>query len=84
MKKKLQKNISYILQFVGSSKLMASSLSNLVNNLLEGIQKIKSKYGHDDKECETCSIKCRYCNCFLEYTNCFLVTKIISKRLMKS
>ena len=26
---------------------MASSLSNLVNNLSEGIYKIKCKYGHD-------------------------------------
>ena len=28
---------------------MASSLSNLVNNLSEGIHRIKCKYGHDDK-----------------------------------
>ena len=39
---------------------MASSLSNLVNNLSEGIHKIKCKYGHDD---------IKYCDCFLEYTN---------------
>ena len=30
------------------TKFMASSLSNLVNNLSEGIQRIKCKYGHDD------------------------------------
>ena len=29
---------------------MASSLSNLVNNLSERIDKIKCKYGHDDKK----------------------------------
>ena len=28
---------------------MGSSLSNLVNNLSEGIRRIKCKYGHDDK-----------------------------------
>ena len=28
---------------------MASSLSNLVNNLSKGIHKIKCKYGHDNK-----------------------------------
>ena len=48
---------------------MASSLSNLVNNLSEGIHKIKCKYGHDDKKCETCRIEYNYCHCFLEYTN---------------
>ena len=48
---------------------MASSLSNLVNNLSEGIHRIKCKYKHDDKKCETCGIKYNYCNCFLEYTN---------------
>ena len=48
---------------------MASSLSNLVNNLSEGIQKIKCKFGHNDKKRETCGIKYKYCDCFLEYTN---------------
>ena len=48
---------------------MASSLSNLVNNLSEGIHKIKCKYEHNDEKCETCGIKCKYCDCFLEYTN---------------
>ena len=28
---------------------MSSSLSNLVNNLSEGIIRIKCKFGHDDK-----------------------------------
>ena len=48
---------------------MASSLSNFVNNLFEGIHKIKCKFDHDDKKWETCGIKCKYCDCFLEYTN---------------
>ena len=43
--KEITKTISY--------RIMASSLPNLVNNLAEGIHKIKCKYGHDDKKCET-------------------------------
>ena len=30
--------------------------------------KIKCKYGHDDKKCETCRIKYKGCECCLEYT----------------
>ena len=41
---------------------MASSLSNLVNNLSEG---------HDDQKCETCGIKCKYCDCFLEFKHLY-------------
>ena len=48
---------------------MASSLVNLVNNLSGGIHKIKCKYGHSDKKCETCRIKYNYCNSFPEYTD---------------
>ena len=44
-------DISYILQFIDSARFMASSLSNLVNNLSEGIYRIKCKYGHDEKKC---------------------------------
>ena len=36
---------------------MASSLSNMVNNLFEEIQRIKCEYGYDDKKKETCGIK---------------------------
>ena len=61
MKKKSQK-VYYILQFIDTAQLMASSLSNLVNNLSEGIHKIKCKYRHEDKECENCGIKSKYCN----------------------
>ena len=57
MEKKLQKDISYILQFIDSARFMASSLSNLVNNFSEGVQRIKCKYRHDDKKFETCGIK---------------------------
>ena len=48
---------------------MTSSLSNLNNNISEGIHKVKCKHRHDDKKCETCGIKYKYCNFFLEYTN---------------
>ena len=42
---KIIKNISYILQFIDSARFMARSLSNLVNNLTEGIHRIKCKFG---------------------------------------
>ena len=64
MEKKLQKNISYMLQFIHSARFMASSLSNLVNNLFEAIHKIICKYKQNDKKCETCRIKYTYCDCF--------------------
>ena len=52
--KEITKYISYRLEFTDSTRFMISLLSNLVNNLFEGIHKIKCKYGHDDKKCETC------------------------------
>ena len=55
--------IQTILNFLLSRKIMASSSSNLINNLSWGIHRIKCKFGHDDKKCETCGIS------FLEYTN---------------
>ena len=48
---------------------MASSLSDLVNNLSEEIHKIKCKYRHNHKKCKTCGITYQVCNCFLEFTN---------------
>ena len=41
MEKKLQKQLSRRLQFIDSARFMASSLSNLVNNLAEGVHKTK-------------------------------------------
>ena len=89
----ITKNISYILQFIHSATFMASSFSNLVNNLFEGIHRIKCKCGHDDEKCETCEIKYKYYDCFLEYTTfkddlieykCLCYKKIINKKLMKN
>ena len=48
---------------------MASSLSNLVNNLSEGIHRVKCKFGHNNQNCENCGIKFKYCDCFFECTN---------------
>ena len=36
---------------------------------IDEIHKIKCKYGHEDKKCETYDIKSKYCDCFLEYTH---------------
>ena len=58
-----------MLQFIERSRFMASSLSSLVNNLSEGIHKIKCKYGHDNKKCEKIRIKYKNCECFLKYAN---------------
>ena len=48
---------------------MASSLSNLINNLFDGIHRITCKYRHNDKKCKTCGIKYKYCYNFLGYIN---------------
>ena len=44
------KTISYKLKSIDSTRFIASALSNLVDNLVEGIHKIKSKYRHDSKK----------------------------------
>ena len=69
MEKKLQKIYLTYYGILIAQDFMASSLSNLVNNLSEGIHRIKCKFGHNDKKCETCRIKYKYCDYFLEYTN---------------
>ena len=48
---------------------MASSLSNLVDNLAEEIHKIKCKYTHDNENCEPKGIKYNDCECCIEYAN---------------
>ena len=45
----LQKK-TYMLQFIGSTRFMVSSLSNRVDNLFDIIHRIKCKYGRDDKK----------------------------------
>ena len=43
----MTKIVSYRLQFIDSVRFRATSLSNLVNNLAEGIHKIRCKNEHD-------------------------------------
>ena len=52
--------------------LIAQDLWQAHNQILsiifsEGIYKIKCKYRHDEKKCETCRIEYKYCDSFLEY-----------------
>ena len=65
----IKKAISCRLQFIDSARFMASSLSNPVNKLAHGIQKIKCKFQLDNEKCETCRIKYKDRECYLEYTN---------------
>ena len=69
----ITKYLCYILQFIHSAIFMASSLSNLVNNLSEGIHRIKCKFRHEDEKFETCGIKYKYYDCFLESKNLKLI-----------
>ena len=64
----ITKNISHILLLIESVRFMASSLSNLVNNISEAIHRFKCKFWHYYKNVKR-KIKCKYCHCFLEYTN---------------
>ena len=65
---KMTISTSYRLQFNSSVRFMAG-LSNLANNLTEGIHKIKCKYKHDDNKCEACGIYYKNCDCSLKYIN---------------
>ena len=67
------------------------SLSNLVDNLAEGIHKIKCKYGHDNEKSEKCGSKYKDCDCCHEYTNVkydlienYAAIRTIKKHLMKT
>ena len=58
----ITKNGFYILKFIESTRFMASSLSNVVNNLSQEIHIIKCKYGHDDKSKLNISIEIVFLN----------------------
>ena len=60
----ITKNISYILQFIDSARFMASSLSNLVNNLSEGIHRTKWKFGHNNKKVKYVELSIGIANVF--------------------
>ena len=63
----IAKVLSYRLECINSTRLLSSSLLNLVNNFAEGIDKIKCKY--NDKKCKNCRVKYKYCNGSVEYKN---------------
>ena len=72
---KTLETISYKIKFIDSARFMATSLSNLADNLTEEIHKIK----------------CKDCDYFLEYgkvkdknINVYLVIKIIQTKLLKN
>ena len=74
--------MSYKLKFIESARSMASSLSYLVNNLAEGIHKIKCKYEDDNKKCETYRIKLKDLRvifeiCVLEYKRLILLVFLL-------
>ena len=71
--KEINHQIFYRLIFIDSARFMANALPNLVNNLTQGIYKIKYKCGHNNKKCETYAVKYKYCNCFLEYMNLTII-----------
>ena len=66
---------------------MASSLSNLVYNLSEGIFRIKCKLKHDDVELniniDTASLNTKILKMIKYNTNVYVVTKTINTDLMK-
>ena len=49
-----RKTIFYELKHIDSAICMANSLSNLVNNFLEEIHKIKCKHEHHNETCDIC------------------------------
>ena len=51
------------------NKKLQKSLSNLADNLAEGIHKRKCKHGHNNEKCKTFGITYKYYECCLEYTN---------------
>ena len=64
---KITKTTPRRLTCVDSTRFMASSLLNLVNSFAEGIHESKCKYGHYDKNCETCGVKYKDWECCLKY-----------------
>ena len=63
------KNISYRFQFIDSARFMASSLSNLVNNLSERIHKIKCKYENNDINVKLVKLNINIATVFLNTKN---------------
>ena len=68
-REEIGKNMSCRLQFIDNAKFLGSLLSSLANNLAEGVHKMKCKYEHNNKKCETWGIKYKYRDCFIENTS---------------
>ena len=62
---KITKTISSRLQFIDSARFMASSLTDHLNNLAEGIHRIKCKYGHDNKNVKLVELNTKIASAFL-------------------
>ena len=67
----ITKDRFYIVQFIDSARVMARSWSHLVNNLSEGINRVKCKYGHDGK------------NVQLVELNISVATVLLNKQIFK-
>ena len=84
---KITKTLSYILIFIDSARFMGSSSSNLNNNFPKGIYKIKSKYGHNKKNCKRCGIKYKDYECCLAFSNVnnnLIKVFVLQKNIQKS
>ena len=57
---KSHKNHISQIPIIDSARFMASLLSNLVDNLAEGIQWVKRRYRHDNETQKTCGIDLEY------------------------
>ena len=68
-RKKITKTISYKLQYIDSTRFIAISLPDLVDNLAEVAHEIKRKYVNGNEKCETCGIIHKDCVWYLEYIN---------------
>ena len=83
-------SISYKIQLIISARYMASSLPNLVDNLAEGIDKIKCKHGHDNKNVKLNTkivfaiLNIQTLKMVYYYINVYAVAEIIKKSLMNT
>ena len=69
-KKGVSKTICYKLQFIKNARFMASSLSNLVDNLCKELQNYMQTWNEDMMiKNKTYGVKYRGCECCLEYKN---------------
>ena len=88
------KILSYKLQFIGSPRFLSSLLSNLVNNVAEGIHKVKCKHGHDNKKnaksvelntrIETAFSNTQILEIVQQNTNNYVITRVTKKQFDES